>query len=124
MPLTQSGWDLSWLGSQAGYLEGTAFPTWAGNTVITSHVYLSDGMPGPFVDLAQLRWGDRVVIHAFGQSHIYQVRDLRYVRPNDASILPHEEFDWLTLITCAGYDQTIDDYRWRVVVRAVLVEIE
>ena len=26
-------WDVTWLGSQIGYLQGTAFPTWNGNSV-------------------------------------------------------------------------------------------
>ncbi len=28
VPLTDSGWDISWLSNQVGYLEGSAFPTW------------------------------------------------------------------------------------------------
>jgi hypothetical protein len=45
VPLGAQGWDLTWLGEQAGYLEGTAFPSWAGNSAITGHVYLPDGSP-------------------------------------------------------------------------------
>jgi hypothetical protein len=28
VPLTENGWDVSWLSGQAGWLEGTTFPTW------------------------------------------------------------------------------------------------
>ena len=57
VPLSPDGWNLTWLGSQAGYLEGTAYPTLPGNTGITAHVYSADGLPGPFVDLETLDLG-------------------------------------------------------------------
>jgi LPXTG-site transpeptidase (sortase) family protein len=124
IPLKDGEWDVNWLWNEAGYLEGTSFPTWKGNTVITSHVYLSDGTPGPFASLDQLSWGDLVTIEAFGQKFTYEVQRSRYVRPNDLSILGHEDLDWITLITCKGYDSTTDTYSWRLAVQAVLIEIE
>jgi|GEM_PF-1329794 len=117
------GWELTWLWDQVGYLEGTAFPTWPGNTALTAHVYLPDGTPGPFIQLADLRWGDEVVLHAYGQDYIYQVRSVRRVLPSNLSVLRHEEYDWLTLITCEGYDEANGRYLRRVVVRAVLVDV-
>jgi LPXTG-site transpeptidase (sortase) family protein len=123
VPMGDHEWDLTWLWGQAGYLEGTAFPTWPGNTALTAHVYLPSGEPGPFAQLAELRWGDIVVLRAYGRRYIYEVRQVRYVHPRDLSVLRHEEYDWLTLITCAGYDQVNDRYLRRVIVRAVLVEI-
>ncbi len=36
VPQGPNGWDVSWLGNDAGYLYGTAFPTMAGNTVLTA----------------------------------------------------------------------------------------
>ncbi|RME90904.1 MAG: sortase [Anaerolineae bacterium] len=124
VPLRQDGWDLSWLWDEAGYLEGTAYPTWAGNTVITAHVYTPDGLPGPFVDLHTLRWGDQVIIHAYGQRYIYEVREVRQVGPDDLSVWQHETYDWVTLLTCKEFDEARGDYRYRVVVRAVLVRVE
>ncbi|KPK95110.1 MAG: hypothetical protein AMJ88_02085 [Anaerolineae bacterium SM23_ 63] len=123
VPMGDDEWDLTWLWGQAGYLEGTAFPTWSGNTALTAHVYLPSGEPGPFVRLADLRWGKIVVLHAYTRQYIYEVRQVRYVHPRDLSVLQHEGYDWLTLITCAGYDQVNDQYLRRVIVRAVLVEI-
>ena len=123
VPLQEEGWDVTRLWDQAGYLEGTAFPTWAGNTAISGHVYLSDGTPGPFVRLGELLFGDEVIIHAFGQLYRYEVRQVMSVRPDDLSVLRHEEYDWVTLITCQGYDEQQDAYRRRMVVRAVLVEV-
>jgi LPXTG-site transpeptidase (sortase) family protein len=124
VPRTRSGWDLTWLWNNAGWLEGTAFPTWAGNTAITAHVYLSTGEPGPFVNLHTLHWGDQVVIHANGKRYIYEVRAIKQVKPNDASVLGHKQRDWVTLITCEGYDEASNTYRWRLAVQAVLMKVE
>ncbi len=124
VPRTADGWDLTWLWNNAGWLEGTAFPTWAGNTAITAHVYLPNGEPGPFVNLYNLRWGDKVIIHADGKRYTYEVRYVRLVKPNDTSPLGHRDRDWVTLITCKGYDEATNDYTWRVIVQAVLVRVE
>jgi LPXTG-site transpeptidase (sortase) family protein len=123
VPLVNGNWDVNWLLNQAGWLEGTAFPSLAGNSVLTSHVYLPSGLPGPFVSLSQLRWGDRIIVHAFGNRYVYEVRSTRLVNPDDTSVLRHEDLSWLTLITCRQYDESIGAYRYRVVVRAVLLEV-
>jgi len=119
-----AGWDLTWLSNQAGWLEGTAFPTWKGNSALTAHVYLANGLPGPFFNLHLLAWGDRIIIHLGKQRYLYEVREVRRVWPNDLSVLRHEEYPWLTLITCRTYDEKTETYRYRVVVRAVQVRIE
>ena len=124
VPRNADGWDLTWLWNNAGWLEGTAFPTWAGNTALTAHVYLPNGEPGPFVNLYTLKWGDKVIIHANGERYIYEVRAVKRVKPNDISVLGHKERDWVTLITCEGFDEKTDAYRWRLVVQAVLVKVE
>ncbi len=124
VPLTEYGWDVTWLGNRAGYLEGTAFPTWAGNTAITAHVWDANNNPGPFVDLHTLQHGDQVVVNAFGSRYIYEVRQIDKVRADDLSSLPHSEYDVLTLITCQGYNERTGTYDWRIVVRAVLISVE
>jgi LPXTG-site transpeptidase (sortase) family protein len=123
IPRAGTSWDLTWLGMEAGWLNGTAFPTWAGNSVLTAHVYLANGQPGPFVNLGTLVWGDSIIVHLDGQEYIYQVRDVRLVRPDDLSILRHEELPWMTLITCRGYNSLNDTYQWRLAVRAVQVAV-
>ena len=117
------GWDVTWLWDQAGWLQGTAFPTWQGNSVLTSHVYLSNGLPGPFISLARLRWGDLVVVHAFGDRYIYEVRSEEVLQANDVSVLGHEEHAWLTLLTCMNYQEREDRYANRIAVRAVLIKV-
>ena len=109
---------------QAGWLQGTAFPTWQGNSVVTGHVYLPNGKPGPFVDLSKLRFGEQVIVHAFGQRYIYEVRTNHIVMPDDLSVLRHEEKAWLTLLTCKGYEESNNTYKYRIETRAVLIKVE
>jgi LPXTG-site transpeptidase (sortase) family protein len=125
VPLIGNGWDVSWLGDQAGWLNGTAFPTHAGNSVISAHVYDASGNPGPFEHLGTLQWGDQIIVHAFSQEYVYAVQESMLVAPEAiSSVISHEDYPWLTLITCQGYDGTSNSYRFRVVVRAVQVAIK
>ena len=117
-------WDVTWLGSQAGWLQGTAFPSRSGNSVLTGHVYLADGSPGPFVNLSQLRWGDKIIIHAFGYRYTYEVRQNLKVQPADTSVLKHQVDPWLTLLTCQGYQEASNTYDHRVAVQAALVKVQ
>lgn len=123
VPYTAGGWDTSWLEDQAGWLNGTAFPGWEGNSVLAAHNFISNGTPGPFNQLQTLKWGDQILIHSYGETHVYEVRDVVITQPDQRSILRHEETSWLTLVTCKLFDEQTNTYRLRVVVRAVLVDI-
>jgi LPXTG-site transpeptidase (sortase) family protein len=123
VPLTSDGWDITWLDNEIGYLYSTAFPTWAGNTALTAHVWNADNTPGPFVDLYTLQHGDQISIKAWGQDHVYEVRATQVVRSDDLSFLHHTEYDTLTLITCKDFDQTSGEYDRRLAVTAVLVDV-
>ncbi len=123
VPQGPDGWDVSWLGQQAGYLYGTAFPTWAGNTVITAHVGDANNNPGPFANLADLQHGDTIEIAAFGQTYVYEVRTTNSLRPTDMRAFASSEYDILTLITCEGFDARTGEYAARRVVTAELVEV-
>ena len=70
--------------------------------------------------------GDEVLVHAYGQAYVYEVRSVeKYVQPDDtSSVFKHEDYPWLTLITCKGFDEDNDTYNWRVVVRAVQTQID
>ena len=115
---------MSWLSNQIGWLEGTAFPTWAGNSVLTGHLVNSSGLPGPFAELHSLRYGDRILVKGWGQSYIYEVRSVKTLSPDDLSwVLSHEEYPWLTLVTCSEYQPWLESYSSRVVVKAVQVGI-
>lgn len=118
-------WDVSWLGNQLGYLEETAFPTWNGNSVITGHVYDANGKPGPFNKLSQMRYGEPVIIHAYGQKYAFEVREVLTVAPDDMqAVTKHQDQPWITLMTCQGYNEKDKTYSSRVLVRAVLMKIE
>jgi sortase (surface protein transpeptidase) len=123
VPYIGRTWDVTWLGSRAGYLHGTAFPTWPGNTVITAHVYGADGLPGPFVELHSLSYDDEIFITAWGQKYLYQVRENFLAYPDDKMIFNHNTYDWLTLLTCEGYDERNNFYNYRRIIQAVLTQI-
>ena len=124
VPLSKDGWDVSWLGTSAGWLNETAFPTWAGNSVITAHVWDAFNQPGTFYKLKELRYGDQIKVHAFGQTYLYEVRETKRIAPDDLSaVLVHENKAWLTLITCEEYRLLFHSYSYRRVVRAVLIAV-
>ena len=124
VPQSGKGWDVTWLGSGAGWLNGTAYPTWLGNSVITGHVWDAYNNPGPFAQVKTLKYSDEVRIHAGGQVYVYSVRENRVVQPDDTqSVLKHEEKAWVTLLTCEDYNARLDSYANRRIVRAVLVKV-
>ena len=124
IPLVDGDWDLSWLSQEAGWLNGTAFPGWEGNSGLTGHVTLPNGKPGPFASLSSLKWGDKIIIHAYGEMYIYEVRENRTIKPYSTSVLKHEDDAWLTLITCKTYIESTNTYADRTAVRAVLVKVQ
>jgi hypothetical protein len=38
--------------------------------------------------------------------------------------MKHEDLPWVTLVTCRGYDQATNTYKYRVLVQAVLVDVK
>jgi len=121
--LKAGSWDVSWLANQAGWLEGTAYPTWSGNSVITAHVVNADGKPGLFARLNKVRIGDYIFLYQSGYRYTYQIVSNKYVRPDDITVLKHEEKAYITLITCDDYDEETMTYLRRSVVRAVLIDV-
>ncbi len=124
VPFNEGVWDTSWLWDKAGWLNGTAFPGWQGNSVLAAHNYLPNGKPGPFARLHKLRWGDRIVVQSFGSTYVYEVRNVAVVSPDDKAVVSHAEEAWLTLVTCKSFDEASGTYRWRVVVKAVLIDVQ
>ena len=124
VPKKNNTWDVNWLLNQAGWLEGSAFPGFSGNSVLTSHVTLSYGQAGPFANLHKLKTGDMVFVHAFGNLYIYEIKTIGKLDATDPSILQHEDKSWLTLVTCADYDENAETYVKRLVVKAALVQAQ
>ena len=124
--LTEGEWDVTWLGYSVGWLDGTTFPSWEGNSVLTAHVTNANGLNGPFANLKKLNYGDQVIIHAFSQKYIFEVRASRATKPYTTSYaFEHlEDQSYLTLITCQVYLPKSDTYLYRRVIRAVLVKVE
>ncbi len=125
VPLTNSGWDISWLSNEAGYLEGSAFPTWAGNTVLTGHVWDANNLPGPFNHLRNLKYGDLIEIEAWGLVYTYEVRSNSLIGASNVNtVMRSEVLDWLTLVTCESYNAQNQNYPYRRMVRAVLISVK
>lgn len=126
VPQTEGKWDVTWLGNDAGWLNGTAFPTWNGNSVITAHVTNADGLSGPFANIKNLEYGDQIIVHLFSEEYIFEVQESRfsgsYATNYAFKSLP--DYSYLTLITCQGYNPLTDSYIFRRIVRAVLVEVK
>jgi LPXTG-site transpeptidase (sortase) family protein len=118
------GWDVSWLQNQLGWLNGTAYPTWKGNSVLTGHVVNADGKPGIFSRLKYLKRGEFIFLTAGGYRYTYQVVSNDVIPPNDVTAFQHEDKAYLTLITCDNYDLQTTSYLARVAVRAKLVQVK
>jgi LPXTG-site transpeptidase (sortase) family protein len=125
VPRLADSWDVSWLGNDAGWLDGSAFPTWQGNTVLTGHVWNADNTPGIFVNLKDLQYGDRFEIQAYGQTYTYEVRENTLIsKGNVYTVFKHKDLDWVTLLSCEQYDPGSGNYPFRRLVRAILVDVE
>jgi LPXTG-site transpeptidase (sortase) family protein len=123
VPLVNAQWDVTWLGESAGYLYGTSFPTWIGNSVLTAHVWNADNSAGPFYTLRTLGYGDQFYIHAFGSTYVYQVRSNRRVTESNLDVMKDSEYSLVTLLTCEQFNETTGEYAYRRAVEAVLVDV-
>jgi LPXTG-site transpeptidase (sortase) family protein len=119
----QGHWDVSWLQNQVGWLNGTAYPTWKGNSVLTAHVVNADGKPGIFARLKALGLGEYIFVYGPGYRYTYKVILNELVQPDDASVMKHQDKSFLTLITCDSYDEETNTYLNRVAIGAVLVDV-
>src|SRR5512138_562166 len=66
-------WDVAWLQDQVGWLNGTAYHTWEGNSVLTAHVVNADGKPGVFYRLNALGVGEYIFVESAGYRYTYKV---------------------------------------------------
>jgi LPXTG-site transpeptidase (sortase) family protein len=126
VPQSPNAWDVKWLGNDVGWLNGTAFPSWEGNSVITAHVMGADGLPGPFAKLQNLNYGERIIVHMLDQQYNFEISNKRLVRPDSTAFaFEHlQDASYLTLVTCSGYNEESNTYSFRRIVRAVLVEVK
>jgi LPXTG-site transpeptidase (sortase) family protein len=122
--IKDGGWDVSWLQNQLGWLNGTAYPTWEGNSVLTGHVVNADGKPGILSRLKYLKTGEFIFVYSAGYRYTYQVVSNELVAADDISALRHEDKTYLTLVTCDNYDENSKSYLARISVRAKLVDVK
>ena len=94
--------------------------------MVTAHVTDSNGLPGPFAEIKDLKYGDQIIVHLYDQQYIFEIRDKRLVLPETTTFAYEhlERNSYLTLITCQSYDPSTDIYRLRRVIRAVLVSVK
>ena len=109
-------WDVRHLGYNAGHLNGTAWYDQPGNMVIAGHVEMSDGKPGIFAHIDQLKINDEVLLITAEQTRIYRVNGIQDVAPDDLRVLYPTPNDRLTLLTCGDYDLISNTYFKRIVV--------
>ena len=126
VPQTSTGWDVTWLtNGQAGWLNGSAYPTWEGNTVLTGHVTNASGNPGPFAKSNLSSSVTRSPFRLTVRTYVYEVRENKLVTRDNMNVVnEHKDHDWITLITCEYFNEETGEYLYRRVVRAVLVEVK
>jgi LPXTG-site transpeptidase (sortase) family protein len=125
VPQVDNSWDTSWLGQNVGWLNGSAFPTWAGNTVLTGHVWNNTNTPGVFANIKELGYGQIIQIINNGEVYTYQVVSNQLINNNQIKLaFSHEKFDTITLLTCENYSEMTQTYQNRRMIKAVLVSVE
>jgi LPXTG-site transpeptidase (sortase) family protein len=116
--LTTTTWDITGLGTNVGYLEGTAWLGETGNIVLSGHVEMSDGHAGIFAELNTVAIGDEIVLQENGVTYVYRVREIKEVEPTDLTPLYSTREEQLTLVTCSDYNFIDDTYETRLIVIA------
>ncbi|SPT74712.1 Sortase (surface protein transpeptidase) [Arcanobacterium haemolyticum] len=84
-----------------GHLEGTSLPVGGLSTrsVLTAHRGLASAKL--FTDLVKVKKGDEIIVEVLDQALVYQIERIEVIDPEDTyKILPEENRDLLTLITC------------------------
>ncbi len=118
------GWNVKWLEDSIGYLEGSAYPTWTGNSVLTGHATDANGNITSFGYIREIAVGEKIIIHSNGMIYIYQVKENRLILPSSIeSLFKHQDYSWITLVTCENYNEDLGKYTSRRMVRAVLISI-
>ncbi len=104
------------------HYPGTALPGDNGNVVITGHSSYYAWDAGRFKDvfslLHEVKIGDKVVVYFNQKKFVYQVFDIKVVKPENVDVLAPTSFEQLTLITCTPIGTNLK----RLIVTAKLIE--
>ncbi len=121
-PFVAQQWDISRLRGEVAHLAGTAYPGDPGNSVLAGHITIPGAGWGPFRELDTLKEGDRIFIERGDETFVYEVTTVMVVEPTDVQVAFPTQDNRLTLITCTGWSDIVQDYTQRVVVVAQRVE--
>lgn len=123
VPIQAGEWDVSGLGGQVGWLEGTGrVPATAGAPVLVGHMTYPDAnllAQGAFAYLQEIRLGAEVVYEVDGERYIYEVVEVGRIAPADVSALYAADGETLFLLTCTDWNDQSRVYENRLLVRAV-----
>ena len=101
-------WEIS--PDSATYLVGSSTPQETGNIVIYGH-----NKKAIFGKLSVIKMGDEIqIITHDGKIYKYGVNYIKWVNPNEVSVIAPTDFPVLTIYTCTGF---LDSYR--LVVKAI-----
>jgi LPXTG-site transpeptidase (sortase) family protein len=119
-------WDVAGLGKRVGWLETTgAYPGDARAMEFIGHVSLrAPAGPGPFHDLGKLQPGSKIYYQSGGERYTYRVLQMRAVRPSEVARLYSADGNKLILVTCTSWNFLNQRYDQRLLVSAVLVDVE
>ncbi|MBN1120498.1 MAG: sortase [Anaerolineae bacterium] len=121
-PFVARQWDISRLKEEVAHLEGTAYPGEPGNIVLAGHVTIPNAGWGPFKDLETLQPGAKIYLERGPETWTYEAAEVSYVEPTDVHVAFPTQDSRLTLITCAGWSEILQNYALRIVVVAFPVE--
>lgn len=103
VPFAGGEYPVTWLGADAGLLEGSALPG-KGQSVLTGHNHLNMTEAGPFANLNSITAGDRIFVrNERGNLQVFVVYANMKVAENDISGVNRiiaSDPQSLTLITC------------------------
>lgn len=117
-------WLIEGLRDEIAWLGNTSWPGLGANTVLAGHITVRGLGDGPFRYLEEVAPGDSVTLYTEENKYFYQVREQMVVNETDMGVVLPTVGTQLTLITCTGWDDELDIYRFRRVVVAELVKTE
>lgn len=123
VPFDGQNWWIGGLKQEIAWMGDTSWPGLGGNTGLAGHVDLSNGDPGPFWNLKDLKPGDQVILYTQKNRYVYTVSDQTVVNDYDVGVLDQTPEAKLTMITCTGWDPDLQLYLQRLIVHASLLEV-
>lgn len=116
-------WDISQLTTEIAHLQGTSYPGQPGNAALAGHITIPGAGWGPFHELETMQPGDEIAVRTKdNQLFTYRVSDKLKVYPDDVKVTLPTGDTRLTLMTCSGWDGSVNRYTERIVIVALLVK--